>query len=287
MRNSYRTVIVSFFILYLIPIAVLWYFVNDRIEARAIALQLFLKNQIDIDRQILSLRDDLRQIQPNVRSVLLKKSARTIIGESIGIVKEYQAKNQKFWRKYESTYIGSQRSTLMRVLEETQEMNLAEEESETIRQIQKKIDIYITDILTRLEEDRTDITYSSDSQVEFLESLDAKRDEVYKELNELIDIRYIYAQRMVFSASGENERQSGFLTSIFVILLAAIFSVSLVEYFTIHRPFGDIMKFLQDLHEGKKGQRLYFSSFIREIKKSEEIINDVVAKAEESEGEAK
>jgi len=42
---------------------------------------------------------------------------------------------------------------------------------------------------------------------------------------------------------------------------------------------------LRDTSHGKKGQRLYFSSPIKEIKESEEIINKFVSKAEKHEQE--
>lgn len=53
----------------------------------------------------------------------------------------------------------------------------------------------------------------------------------------------------------------------------------------LHKPFQDVILFLRDMRAGKRGQRLYFGTPIREVKESEEIINDFVAKAEEHERE--
>ncbi len=121
--------------------------------------------------------------------------------------------------------------------------------------------------------------------IEFLEKLDREREEIYMSLDELADIRYIFSQRVIFYISGENDRQYGFFSTLFAFIFASILLLQILEYFYISKPFKDIILFLRDMSQGKKGQRLYFSSPIREIKESEEVINEIVRKTEEHEKE--
>ena len=121
--------------------------------------------------------------------------------------------------------------------------------------------------------------------IEFLEKLDREREAIYLSLDELADIRYIFSQRVIFYISGENDRQYGFFSTLFAFIFASVLLLQIMEYFSISKPFKDIMLFLRDMSQGKRGQRLYFSSFVKEIKESEDIINEFVSKAEEHEKE--
>lgn len=105
--------------------------------------------------------------------------------------------------------------------------------------------------------------------------------DVLTDFNNLTDVRYIYQQRLILAMSGENDRQYGFFAVIFVMILSSIIILTILQVFFVYKPFGDIMMFLKDAKEGKRGQRLYFSSYIKEIKESEEIINSFVEAAEE------
>src|SRR3989338_2489106 len=107
--------------------------------------------------------------------------------------------------------------------------------------------------------------------------------EVYRFINQITDIRYVFAQRIIFYITGENSTQQGMFNTAFLGILFAVLTVGTVQYFIISRPLGDILMFLRDTSHGKKGQRLYFSSPIKEIKESEEIINKFVSKAEKHE----
>jgi len=288
MKIPYWIALILFPVLYLIPVIVLWVFVHERIEERAVTLQLFLKNQADVDRQIIAKRSELTNIQPKTRTAILGQAPKGALGDTILDVKEVHEDVQKFWQRYETTYLGRERPQLRAILESTQENQLLEEEAEAVRRIRRGIDTYIAKINKFLVgEQEKGVGPTLDERVAFLEELTQNRNAIYQNMNQLADIRYIYAQRVIFSASGENERQRGVFTAIFAMLLASVFSVAVVEFFIIHRPFSDIMAFLRDLKEGKRGQRLYFSSLIREVKESEESINEFIGKAEEYEKERK
>jgi len=285
MKLSYRFSVFIFFMAALLPIVAFWYAVEARIEQRQLTLQLFLQNQIDVDRKILNERAILRSVSPQVRSFLLKTD---IDGQSekqiAAFLKESQDELEKFWKKYETDYTASQRSFLLSVLKETQEMNLVEEEQKVVAGILRKIGAYFFDFSSYLPSAGNG-SMSFSGHIDFLEEMDGKRENIYDSINELFDIRYIYSQRMVFVVSGENDRQSGFFSLVFAVIAFVVIITSILEYFFIHKPVKDIMLFLRDLAQGKRGQRLYFSSPIREIKESEDIINAFVSEAEEHQKE--
>lgn len=284
MKLSYRLTVLLFFFLAILPIALFWYFVQVRLEQGQLTLQLFLQNQVDVDRKILAKRATLRSVQPALRSFLLNGGTdgdrKRVVAES----KKTQDEQEKFWKKYEADYAALQRPFLLGILKETQELNLAEEEAKTISDIQRKMNEYFSVIDEHLN--LPGLSGSSFLEhIKFLEELDRKREVVYDSINELADIRYIFSQRIVFMVSGENERQNGFFSLVFAVIAFAAIIISILEYFFIHKPVSDIMAFLRDLAGGKRGQRLYFSSPIREIKESEEIINEFVSEAEEHQKE--
>lgn len=284
MQTKYKNTIGFFLVLYLLPIAILWVFVTQRIETRQSTLQLFLQNQLDVDRQIVAERQRLREIQPQFRTALLKTVSRaemTSLTEELRLDKDRIA---KFWQRYETTYTGNQRPFLKEVLQETQETQLLEEEAEYVRRIIRDTDAY-ANVIESFVKAYSPETISAQEAGIFLEGLDVRRDAIIVNINNLTDVRYIFAQRAIFFASGENDRQAGLLTSVFVVLIATTFVITTMQFFLIHRPMGDIMAFLRDMKEGKRGQRLYFSSIVKEIKESEDIINEFVAKAEAHEKE--
>src|SRR3989338_4380524 len=103
MKLSYRFSVFIFFMAALLPIVAFWYAVQARLEQRQLTLQLFLQNQIDVDRKILSERVLLRSVSPAVRSFLLKGSENGKSEKQIaGFVKEAQDELEKFWKKYET-----------------------------------------------------------------------------------------------------------------------------------------------------------------------------------------
>ena len=282
---SYRLTVFIFFFFAILPIAVFWYAVQIRLEQRQLTLQLFLQNQIDVDRKILNEMALLRSVSPQVRNFLLKGDNNSQSEKQIAVfLKDTQDELEKFWKKYESDYTASQRSFLLLVLKETQEMNLVEEEQKIAAGILRKIGEYFFDFSSHISSTGIENMPFS-GHIEFLEEMDGKRENIYNSINELADIRYIYSQRMVFVVSGENDRQAGFFSLIFSIIAFVVIITSILEYFFIHKPVKDIMLFLRDLAQGKRGQRLYFSSPIREIKESEEIINAFVSEAEEHQKE--
>lgn len=279
MKIPFKIAVSAFFILYLIPVIGMWFLVQNRIQERQSALQRFLQNQVDIDRQIISERARLRTVNFSIRTHLLSAKNSP---SPFSTVKDEMEKFQRFWKRYASAYSSQNRIFLQSILEENQETNLVSEEAEIIQQIFKKSDIYFVYVSSYPP---LQATAAAADNITFLANLDERRNDLYGSLDQLADIRYIFGQRVVFSVSGENDRQGGFFTAIFVALAAFIFVISTMEYFYIHKPFKDIILFLKDISQGKKGQRLYFSSPIKEIKESEEIINQFVNKAEEHEKE--
>lgn len=287
MKLSFKLSTFLFFLLYLLPVMVLGYFTAYRIEQRQVVLQRFLQSQVDVDRQIISQRARFHSVNFKIRAYLLAGKK----GEPspMPIVRDELGKFKDFWKRYEGTYSVKNRPFLQDILERNQEANLISEETEVVSGIHKKADAYITLAASYapLKDPATAaaaVVVVTD-HIPFIFSLDESRDDLYKSFDQLADIRYIFAQRVVFDVSGENERQYGFFVAIFVGLFAAVFVISVLEYFFIHKPFKDIMAFLRDMSQGKRGQRLYFSSPIKEIKESEEIINQFVSKAEEHEKE--
>lgn len=255
-----------------------------RIQERQTILQFYLQNQIDVDRQILAQREPVREVNGRIRSLVLRNAALEERKNFLAEAKELQENIQKFWEAYETRYSAAQRPFLTSILAETQEARLEEEELQTVRSMRLRIDAYFGAIKISpfLNTAQPVDNYALET---YLGGLIERRNDIYDSLNALADIRYIFAQRIVFYISGENDRQQGFFNSIFISLGGLILVVTLLEYFYIHRPFGDIMSFLKDMSQGKRGQRLYFSSPIREIKESEEIINEFVNKAESHEQE--
>ncbi|MBU6414823.1 hypothetical protein KGQ34_01075 [Patescibacteria group bacterium] len=287
MKISYRSATILFFVFYLLPIVGMGYLVYQRIEQRQVALQLFLQNQVDVDRQIIVERERLRNIQPRIHSFLLKSgNADNDATALIGSVKDDAEKIKKFWERYDADYSASNRPFLRNILKENQETNLIDEEQDVVSAIQKNANLYFDSIFSSSLFVKADLAQASPRDIEmFLSALDAKRDSIFASINQLADIRYIYSQRSVFFINGENDKQQGFFNAIFISLFFIIFILHLLESFFIHKPFKDIMFFLKDMSEGKRGQRLYFSSPIREVKKTEEVINEFVDKAEQYEKE--
>lgn len=279
---SYKKSIAIFFILYIVPIIVIGYFVTRRIQARQVITQLFLQNQIDVDRKILTQHGILRDVQPKLRQAIAPKATAAERGTLLGDIKDDQDNFRKFWQKYEANYSGGSRPFLKSILAETQELNLLEEEDAKVKTIQVQADAYFNKILSH-PVFRGAGNLSAEENFELLYEVNEFRNTVFGTLNDLADIRYIFAQRTVFFISSENTAQQGTFNTIFIAIILSIFAVAIVEYFILLRPLGDIMLFLSDLSAGKRGQRLYFSSPISEIKKSEDIINDFVDKAEEHE----
>lgn len=284
MKISYKSAVVFLFIFYLVPVVLIGYLTRYRIGQRQISLQLFFKNQTDIDRQIANQRNLLRQIQPRLRSFLLLDSVVNSTESPIASVKADLEKFDKFWAKYEATFSGEQQPFLKEVLKNSQELNLIDEELASLQAISREKGEYLAAILA-YPPFKGEKGYDRQDYAEFLQSLDKQREEIYSATDELMDIRYIFNQRTIFYISGENDKQQGFFNVIFVFLSFIILALLITEYFIFHKPFGDIINFLRDKKEGKRGQRLYFSSFIKEIKQSEEIINEIVSEAEEHEKE--
>lgn len=284
MKFSYRTATFLFFFACFAFIAAAGFLVYWRIEKRQIALQLFLQNQLDVDRQMLKQRDPLRETQGRVRSLLLRNAPLEERKNFLAELKNFQDDIQAFWGAYETRYAATQRPFLRDILQTTQESRLEEEELQTVRDIKMRIDAYFAAIKTSPFLLAPQPVNGSAID-EYLVGLMEKRNDIYDALNALSDIRFIFAQRIVFFISGENDRQLGFFTALFIGLSALAILAAFMQHFFIHRPFGDIMLFLKDMSQGKRGQRLYFSSPIREIKESEEIINQFVGEAEAHEKE--
>lgn len=278
---SYRITIIIFFALFLMPVFGLGFLVKYRIEEREIALQRLLQNQIDIDRQIITQRAILRSIYPRIHSYLFKLNVRASEPNFLASIKDDFEKTEKFFKRYENTYMGEQRPFLKSILQKTEEENLVSEEAEIVRTVFKRLDVYRSSILADTPMVRS--RGAPEELASFLSMLNDKESDVYKSFDNLADLRYIFGQRIIFSISGENDRQQGFFTAIFTVIISLIFIFLVIQYFFIHKPFKDIMLFLKDLSQGKRGQRLYFSSLIKEIKESEEIINTFVGEAEEHE----
>lgn len=285
MKFSYRFATFLFFFACTAFIAMAGFLVYQRVEKRQITLQLFLQNQIDIDRQILQQRDPLRELQGRIRSLLLRNASLEERKNFLVELKNLQDDFQAFWGSYETRYTATQRPFLRDILRTTQEGRLEAEEMQTVRDIKIRIDAYFAAIKTSPLLTTAQPVVDHNVLEAYLAGLTEKRNDIYESLNVLADTRFIFAQRIVFSISGENDRQRGFFTALFIGLSAAAVIAALLEHFFIHRPFGDIMLFLKDMSQGKRGQRLYFSSPIREIKESEEIINEFVSKSEEHEKE--
>lgn len=282
MKLSYRIVTLLFFIAYLIPIAILGILFEIRVEQRQNTLQVFLKNQADVDRQIIAQRNSLRETHTKARQLLLfGRGAHE--ATAAGILRDLE-KIENFWKRYESSYTARERPFLQDILKETQESALIEEEAATVQKIQTASVEYRT-YLNSYPPFKGGGGGALQDNIAFFDSLGIKRDAIYEQINNLVDLRYIFAQRIIFFASGESDRQQGLFGAIVIAVLVSIFALSIIEYFVIHKPFKDIMLFLKDLNQGKKGQRLYFSSIIKEVKESEEIINAYVGSAEEHEKE--
>ena len=280
----YRTIILIFAGLYLLPIAAVGFLVYNRIQQRQITLQLYLQNQLEVDRQILVTRDKLVAIQMEVRNFLLMGTHPLSESRRSSVVADVQNTADKlnvFWKKYKSQYLGVNRPFLINILKNTQEEDLLEKEAGAVNSVEKRTGEYISDILAHPDFAGETLVTDAGARAVFLSQLDEKRNTILDSLNELADVRYIFSQRIVFFISGENDRQQGFFNTAFVFLFAVTLIAVILEHFYIHKPFQDIISFLQDLYEGKRGQRLYFSSPVREIKQSEEIINEFVGQAEE------
>ncbi len=282
MKLSFKQAQALFFVCLIVPVAGLWFLVANRIEERQIVLQRFLQNQIDIDRQIINQRQTLRTVHADIRSYLLavvsgerKAPMRADVHDAID---SFEA----FWKRYDTTYRAEHRPVLKEILAATQEARLVDEETETIRRLFRALAIYHAHINEYAPLDGG-VRTEELGAFRFLEQSDELRADIFDELNHLADIRYIFAQRTVFALSGENERQYGFFTAVFTALSAFLLVLLVVQHFSIFKPFRDIMAFLRDMKDGKRGQRLYFSSMVREIKESEEIINEFVDKAEQHE----
>lgn len=283
MKISYRFTTILFFVLYLLPIIGVSYLVYQRIQQRQATLQFYLQNQVDVDRQIISERGDLRNVQPKIRNFLLTEHLSQEGKVKLAEVKDARDEFEKFWKKYENNYTASQRPFLQKLLDENQEHTLIDDEARVLTEIQRKGDVYFSRITAYPA--LNGVSTASQDDVRFLGDLDDIRNDVFASLNDLADIRYIFAQRVVFFVTGENDLQQGFFNTIFVGIFFITLILYMLETFFIHKPFKDIMLFLRDLGEGKRGQRLYFSSPVKEIKNTEEIINTFVDKAEQHEKE--
>lgn len=282
MKFSYKLSTVLFFVLYLAPLAAVGFLVQYRIQERQITLQRYLQNQVDVDRQIIAHRAPLRNIHAPIHSFFLRGGSAEEGRRLLEFLREEQEKQEIFWKRYENAYAVGYRPFLREILEESQELNLIEEEARAVLEIQRAIDRYFTDMSSHPGLDKGNSLQNNEL---FFDRLDEEEAAIFQWINELADIRYIFAQRIVFSVGGENDRQTGFFNTIFTALSGILLIAMILEHFYIHRPFGDLMLFLKDMSQGKRGQRLYFSSPIREIKESEEIINEFVSKSEEHEKE--
>jgi hypothetical protein len=282
MKISYKKAIVIFLVLYILPAAVMGVFVNRRIQQRQLAIQLFLQNQVDIDRKTLTVSGTLRDVQPKLRRAILGSANAAEQKNIMAQIKDDRETFSKFWEQYRANYSAKNRPFLLNILAESQELNLVEEEAQTLDAIKLTADDYFASIFNHpLFQNGSNL--GAEANLRFLDDMTDKRLNIYDQMNKLADIRYIFAQRVVFFVSGENAAQQGVFNTIFVGIILVSLMVALIQYFVLLRPVGDIMLFLSDLAQGKRGQRLYFSSPIKEIKQSEEIINNFVEAAEKHE----
>lgn len=287
MRISYKLIISVFFFLYLLPIFAAGVLVYNRIQERQATLQLFLQNQVDVDRKILEQIAQLRQVSPAVREFLLKTEYTESSRKRLtALLDDAENGLRNFFKRYETQYAGEHRPLLQSVLIATQELNLLEEEKILIASLDRKVGEHFEFLRVYLRASKLEVS-SISQHAEFLERANEIQGTIYSSLNELADIRYIYGQRIVFFISGENDRQQGFFNTLFIFLVAFMVLSSVLEYFYIHKPFRDIMDFLKDSARGTHGERLYFSTPVKEIKESEEIINKVISVAEKHEREKK
>lgn len=275
---SYKKTISIIAVSQLFIIASMGYFVRQRIEQRQVTLQLFLQTQIDVDRQMIVQRDILRDTLTKARSYLLSANSDIERKLILGSIKEDLEKFNKFWVKYRDNYSGRHRPILQKVLSQSQELNLIEEESDLVDGIDRETKVYLSYLLSYLP-------VSIGNESKFLDELNKRRQNVFVFLNNLTDVRYIFSQRVVFFISDENDRQQGLFTSIFIFLFFSSLVLFILEYLFIHKPIKDILLFLQEASRGKNGQRLYFSSIVKEIKESEDVINKFIDKVEEHEKE--
>ncbi|MBI2591775.1 MAG: hypothetical protein HYW34_03815 [Candidatus Brennerbacteria bacterium] len=271
MKFSYKIINWIFIFLYILPVAAIGFFLQQRVQQSLEAAQLFMQNQIDVDRKIITNRGYLRQVSPVIHQALLKGEVQEIKNAET-FAAEKRDELDKFWKFYENNYTAQNRPFLKNILTETQELNLIEEESHTVKEIQNLLDSYFVKIFS-----------NNNDRINYFEELDDKREKIYDAFNNLADIRYIFAQRIIFNITSQVGAQEAMFNLIFALLILIIIIIAVFQHFYIHRPLGDIMLFLKDMKAGQRRQRLYFSTPVKEIKESEEIINDIIETAEEHE----
>lgn len=269
-----------FAVVLILPLGLAIGIVQRRLEQRQSSLQLFLRNQLDIDRKIIDQRRLLGSVEPKLRGFLFGTDDFTNKKEFIAYIQEVQEKINDFWQRYRSNFIASKRPFLLNILEKNQELDLIEKEEFVVNELRRKSEGLLVTIRLYVEPTTND---PPPNHASFLGGLDEQTSTILDKFDQLADLRYIFGQRVVFVISGENDRQYGFFNSLFVMLLAVSLLFIILQYFFIYHPLSDIMAFLKDLKDGKRGQRLYFSSPVREIKESEEIINTLVSEAEKTE----
>lgn len=278
MRISFKNATYLILVIYILPLLVVGFFVSQRLEERQVLLTKFLQNQANVDKEIASTRTLLFRINNQVRGTALNNAAGKSTAVSLEAVKADIKKFQDFVTKYQERYSANSRPLLLEVLEDSQEMNLVEEETRILESLSSDSAKYFASALDYYTQFKIgEVNYNL-----LIESNGLVGD-VLEDFNKLSEVRYIFEQRLILAMSGENERQYGFFMAIFVIMFASIIVLNIFQFFFIYKPFGDIMMFLKDAKEGKKGQRLYFSSRIKDIKESEEAINKFVGEAEEFE----
>lgn len=286
MKISYRAATFIFAFFYVGLVGGMGLLAVERIRVSEIALQRFLQEQVDVDRQIVSQRASLDNINRRIWSRILGASDTAGDISFLSAITQDIGRSQKFWQKYETHYAAEARPDLVSVLADSQELDLVEEERLAVREIQEVMKQYVEDVRGYYESLR-----GADARIEnravFSSGLDGRMTTLNDRFDALADTRFIFAQRIIAVASATGESQRSAFTTTFVVLTALIFMFALLEYFFIHKPFQDVILFLRDMRFGKRGQRLYFGTPIREIKESEEIINEFVAKAEEHEREGK
>ena len=280
MKLHYKTANWIFLFLYLLPVAAMGLFVQQRVQSGLATAQLFMQNQIDVDRKIIAMRGNLRAVQPAIRQALLDgKEEKIKSAKAFALEKQEDIDN--FWNVYESSYSVKERPFLLNILAETQESNLISEEAQTLKSIRRLLDNYFVAV-SAIDSNRN-LNNNDIAIAEFFNNLDNKREEIYAAFNNLADLRYIFAQRIVFYITSQAGAQEAIFNSIFITLALTIIIIAVFQYFYINRPLGDIMLFLKDIKAGQRRQRLYFSSPIKEIKETEEILNDIIEAAEEHE----
>src|SRR3989344_2763523 len=260
MKISLKNTNIIFFVSFIIPILIMGLFVSKRIGQQQISAQLFLQNQVDVERKIIGVREILRETQSKIRNTLLNSSNGQQLRDARFSISEDRRKLDEFWKKYNSSFLASERPFLLSILEKTKETNLIDEETEALNAILKAQDQYFQAIITRLDQEIALGNSGNQDRVRFLENVEQLRMEVYRFINQITDIRYVFAQRIIFYITGENSTQQGMFNTAFLGILFAVLTVGTVQYFIISRPLGDILMFLRDTSHGKKGQRLYFSS---------------------------